>query len=267
MTDAEPPAARVSPRARSAVFTSPWPARVLVVDDEPALVEVLTVTLEAAGFVVESATSVAQAVAVAERFDPEVALLDVLLPDGSGFDLCHRLCTGRPGLGVIFLTARDDVDDRLTGLALGGDDYITKPFSVAEVVARVNVLLRRLAPTAADDRAPGTGGTGDAGDDSRLRLADLELDEAAHRVRRGDRPIELSPAEFRLLCHLLHNADRVVSKDQLLDRLWDHATTGDHTLVEKTVSRLRRKLTVGDEAPLLHTVRGFGYVLRAGARP
>lgn len=263
MTDAEPPAARVSPRARSAVFTSPWPARVLVVDDEPALVEVLTVTLEAAGFVVESATSVTQAVAVAERFDPEVALLDVLLPDGSGFDLCHRLCTDRPGLGVIFLTARDDVDDRLTGLALGGDDYITKPFSVAEVVARVNVLLRRLAPAPADDRAAGD----PTGDDSLLRLADLELDEAAHRVRRGDRPIELSPTEFRLLRHLLHNADHVVSKDQLLDRLWDHATTGDHTLVEKTVSRLRRKLTVGDEAPLLHTVRGFGYVLRADARP
>jgi two-component system, OmpR family, response regulator len=229
------------------------PARVLIVDDEAPIVEMLSATLAFAGFEVRGAGSCAEALAAAGDFRPEVALLDVMLPDGSGFGLCGSLRERVGRLGVIFLTARDGMDDKLTGLTQGGDDYITKPFSVAEVVARLNVLLRRLGapePAAAAGR----------------RVGDLELSEDTHRVRRAGAPVELSPTEFKLLNYLMQNAGLVVSKQQILSQVWQYDFHGDAAVVEKFVSQLRRKIDGDGREPLLHTVRGFGYVLRESPR-
>lgn len=221
-------------------------ARVLVVDDEPRLAELVLRTLTVAGFDAQRAGSAAEALAVAATLEPELALLDVMLPDSSGFDLCHRLRADHPALAVIFLTARDALEDRLTGLDLGGDDYITKPFAVAEVVSRVNAVLRRSGVGAGES----------------LSCADLELREDAHTVIRGGRPLTLSPTEFRLLRYLLRNVGQVVSKQQILAQVWQYDFGGDPGVVEKFVSQLRRKVDAHGP-PLLHTVRGFGYVLRA----
>lgn len=221
----------------------------LVVDDEPPLAELLRRTLSVAGFTARTAGSRTEALAVAAELEPEVALLDVMLPDGSGFELCHELRTGRPGLAVLFLTARDGLEDRLTGLNLGGDDYVAKPFSVAEVVARINAVLRR------SERQP----------DPLLVVADLVLDESAHRVERAGVAVELSPTEYRLLRLLMSQTGRVISKEHILAQVWQYEFAGDVGAVEKFVSQLRRKVDRTGE-PLLHTVRGFGYVLRAGGR-
>lgn len=218
-----------------------------MVDDEPRLAELVLRTLVVAGFEARHAGTAAEAVSVAAVLEPELALLDVMLPDGSGFDLCHRLRVDRPDLAVVFLTARDALEDRLTGLDLGGDDYITKPFAVAEVVARVNAVLRRSAGTA-----------GDA-----LTCHDLEMREDAHTVTRAGRPIDLSPTEFRLLRYLLLNVGNVVSKQQILAQVWQYDFGGDPGVVEKFVSQLRRKVDDDHPVPLLQTVRGFGYVLRS----
>ena len=230
-------------------LSSRRPAKVLIVDDEEHIVEMLTATLAFAGFEVRGAGTCAQALAALAEFTPEVALLDVMLPDGSGFELCRTLHE-RLDLGVIFLTALDGMDDKLTGLTLGGDDYITKPFSVAEVVARVNVLLRRLGPPEPAAAEPGR------------RVGDLELHADTHRVRRGGTAVELSPTEFKLLSFLLENAGLVVSKQQILSQVWQYDFHGDASVVEKFVSQLRRKIDGPGRVPLLHTVRGFGYVLR-----
>lgn len=218
----------------------------LVVDDEPPLADLLDRTLRVAGFQVRTAGDCRTALAVAAEDAPELAILDVMLPDGSGFELCHRLREANPDLAVVFLTARDALEDRLTGLNLGGDDYITKPFSVAEVVARVNAVLRRLGD---DSSAAG------------LRVSDLELDDDSHTVTRAGDIIDLSPTEFKLLRFLLENAGRVLSKQQILAHVWEYDFAGDPAVVEKFVSQLRRKVDA-DRPPLLHTVRGFGYVLR-----
>jgi two-component system OmpR family response regulator len=223
-------------------------ARVLVVDDEPALADLLHRTLRVAGFETRTAGTCRAALAVAAESSPELAILDVMLPDGSGFDLCHRLRETCPDLAVVFLTARDALEDRLTGLNLGGDDYITKPFSVAEVVARVNAVLRRS----------GAGPT-----TSVLRVGDLELDDDSHDVSRAGQRVDLSPTEFKLLRFLLENAGRVLSKQQILTQVWHYDFAGDPAVVEKFVSQLRRKIDDG-HPQLLHTVRGFGYVLRVG---
>jgi two-component system OmpR family response regulator len=188
-------------------------ARVLVVDDDPRISELLVTTLRFAGF------------------DP----------------VARQLRRHGHRAPVLFLTARDGTDDKVTGLMLGGDDYVTKPFSVAEVIARVHVLLRRSRDGAADDNV--------------LSYADLSMDEDTHQVRRAGRLIELSPTEYKLLRYLLINAGRVVSKAQILDRVWQYDFGGDAAVVEKFVSNLRRKVDVV-EPPLLETVRGFGYVLR-----
>jgi two-component system OmpR family response regulator len=232
-------------------LTSRRSARILIVDDEAPIVEMLTATLTFAGFEVRSARTCAEAQALSKEFAPELALLDVMLPDGSGFDLCRVLRQAVPELGVVFLTARDGIDDKLTGLSLGGDDYVTKPFSVAEVVARLNVLLRRLgSPGSVADRSTGR------------RVGDLEMNEETHRVSRGGRAIDLSPTEFKLLSYLIQNAELVVSKQQILSQVWRYDFHGDAAVVEKFISQLRRKIDGEGEAPLLHTVRGFGYVLR-----
>lgn len=230
---------------------SAWRARILVVDDEPALAELIDHTLRIAGFDSVTAGSRQEALTLAREHSPELALLDVMLPDGSGFELCRQLRALLPTMAVIFITAKDSLADKLTGLNLGGDDYITKPFAVTEVVARVNAVLRRLG--APGDTSP-----------SRIGLGDLVLDDDSHVVKRGDRELDLSPTEFRLLRFLLENAGRVMSKQQILAHVWNYDFPGDPGVVEKFVSQLRKKLDDGEPA-LLHTVRGFGYVMRESA--
>ncbi|TIC84067.1 response regulator transcription factor [Nocardioides sp. GY 10127] len=245
-----PTPARPSP----AGDTPPVPAAdVLVVEDEPSLRTVLARTLGFAGHRVRSAGGVAEARAAVEDAVPDLVVLDVMLPDGSGLDLCAHLRTHHQSVAVVFLTARDDVDDRLTGFALGGDDYLTKPFSVAELVARVAAVLRRSLPSAPVS-------LGGAHPDA-LVVGDLSLSEGAHEVTRGGDHLELSPTEFRLLALLALNAGRVLSKQQILEQVWGYDFGGDGGVVEKFVSQLRRKVDDG-RVPLLHTVRGFGYVLR-----
>jgi two-component system OmpR family response regulator len=220
-------------------------ARVLIVDDDPRISELLVATLRFSGFVVDAAADAADAFRRIPGFRPQLIVLDVMLPDVDGFDVARRLRAEGSSCPVLFLSARDQPDDKVAGLMLGGDDYVSKPFSVAEVVARIYALLRRT-------RTDTTDGV--------LTYADLRLDENTHRVMRGDRLIELSPTEYRLLRYLMLNAGRVVSKAQILDRVWQYDFGGDGAVVEKFVSNLRRKIdAVGP--PLVQTVRGFGYML------
>jgi two-component system OmpR family response regulator len=220
---------------------------ILVVDDDPGLRELLLSALRFAGFAVEAAADVPAALAAIEARPPDAIVLDVMLPGTDGFDLLHLLRAKGVDVPVMFLSARDELDDRVRGLRLGGDDYLTKPFDVVEVAARLAALLRRsrrvLPPEAV------------------LRCGDLEMDEARHVVTRGGRPVELSPTEFRLLRYLLANAGRVVSKAQILDHVWQYDFGGDAGVVERFVSNLRRKIDFGGPS-LIHTVRGFGYSLR-----
>jgi len=223
-------------------------ARLLVVDDEPNIVELLSTSLRFAGFEVATAMTGDDAVRAVERHRPDLVLLDVMLPDVDGFVVLRRLRDRQDHLPVLFLTARDANDDKVTGLTLGGDDYVTKPFSLEEVVARIRAVLRRTHG-GEDDRS------------LRLAVADLELDEESHEVRRGGLDVPLSPTEFNLLRYLMVNAGRVLSKAQILDHVWSYDFDGDANIVESYISYLRRKLDVGRE-PLIHTVRGVGYVLR-----
>lgn len=228
--------------------------RVLLVEDDPSLRAVLARSLSYAGYDVDAAASVSEARERSRQHPPDLALLDVTLPDGSGFELAEAL---QPHAGgrrapVIFVTARDSVDDRLTGFALGGDDYVTKPFSVAELLARIAAVLRRSQQQPSTDSA--------AADE--LTVADLRLSVLTHEVYRGDREIALSPTEFRLLELLLRHRQQVLTKDQLLLAIWGYET-GDPRLVEKFISQLRRKVHLEGGEELIHTVRGFGYVLRA----
>jgi two-component system, OmpR family, response regulator len=228
------------------VNTAAAPARLLVVDDEATILELLSGSLRLAGFEVMTAASGAEAVRTAASDRPDLVLLDVMMPDGDGFGALRRMRSAGTEVPVIFLTARDDVSDRVKGFALGGDDYVTKPFSLEELLGRIRAVLKRTRPD-----APGSG----------LRVADLELDENAHEVRRAGAVIALTPTEYRLLRFLLLNAGRVVSKDQILDQVWEHDAARDANVVEPCLSYLRRKVDQG-EPKLIHTVRGFGYVLR-----
>ena len=229
-----------------AVTESPDSARLLVVDDEATILELLSGSLRFAGFDVVTAANGTEAVRAAVVSRPDLVLLDVMMPDGDGFEVVRRIRSSGPDVPVIFLTARDEVADRVTGFALGGDDYVTKPFSLDEVLARIRAVLKRTRQA-----APG----------SRLRIADLELDEDVHEVRRGGAVITLTPTEYRLLRFLMLNAGRVVSKGQILDHVWEYNPAGDGTVVEPCISYLRRKVDQR-EPRLVHTVRGFGYVLR-----
>ena len=222
------------------------PARLLVVDDEATILELLSGSLRLAGFEVVTAASGAGAVRAAASSRPDLVLLDVMLPDGDGFEVLGRMRSGGAEVPVIFLTARDQVPDRVRGFALGGDDYVTKPFSLEELLGRIRAVLKRTRPD-----GPG----------QRLRVADLELDEDAHEVRRGGAPIALTPTEYRLLRVLMVNAGRVVSKGQILNQVWEYGPDRDGSVVEPAVSYLRRKVDQG-QPRLIHTVRGFGYVLR-----
>ncbi|GAA3853676.1 response regulator transcription factor [Streptomyces sedi] len=227
-------------------------ARVLIVEDEPNILELLTASLELSGFDTRGAPDARGAVVAVGAFAPDIAVVDVTLPDRSGLELVGDLRGVRPGLPVLFLTARDTVDDRLAGFRAGADDYVTKPFSLEEVVFRLRAILRRS----------GGDGEEDAGGAEPLRYADLELDEDAHAVRRGGRAVRLSPTEFSLLRYLLLNSGRVVSKSQILERVWGGQTC-DTRVVETYVSYLRRKVHAASPGPaLIETVRGVGYSLR-----
>jgi two-component system OmpR family response regulator len=221
-------------------------ARLLVVDDEPNIVELLSASLRYAGFEVETATTGNEALRVAEKWTPDLVVLDVMLPDLDGFSVVRNLRARGREIPVLFLTARDANDDKVTGLTVGGDDYVTKPFSLEEVVARIRAVLRR---------------TGNGVAPSRLTVADLELDEDSHEVWRDGSTIPLSPTEFELLRYLMVNAGRVLSKAQILDHVWHYDFGGNANIVESYISYLRRKIDTV-EPRLLQTIRGVGYVLR-----
>ncbi|HET9900519.1 MAG TPA: response regulator transcription factor [Actinomycetes bacterium] len=228
---------------------NPPEARILVVDDEPYIADLLATSLRFVGFDVRTAGTGREALATAETYQPELLVLDVMLPDLDGFDVLRRLRASGRRVPVVFLTARDATEDKVSGLTIGGDDYVTKPFSLEEVIARIRAVLRRSRQAQ------------DQGGDAVLRYADLELDEDTHEVRRGSDIIGLSPTEFALLRYLMANAGRVLSKAQILDHVWSYDFGGDAGIVESYISYLRRKID-RDPPPLIHTVRGVGYTLR-----
>ena len=227
-------------------------SRLLVVDDEATVRELLSAALRFAGFRVTSAATAGEAVAAATAEPPDLVLLDVMLPDADGFEVVRRLRERHPGHGavpVLFLTARDRQSDKVTGLSLGADDYVTKPFDLAELIARIRAILRRTA-------GPSAGV---------LTAGPLALDAEGHQVTRAGQAVRLSATEFRLLHYLMENAGRVVSKAQILDRVWRDDFGGDAGIVDTYISYLRRKIDTG-EPKLVHTVHGVGYVLREPRR-
>ncbi len=221
--------------------------RVLVVDDERSITDLVATVLRYEGFQVQTADTGRTALAAATSFRPHLVVLDVMLPDLDGFDVQERLAGDGIRTPILFLTARDATEDKVRGLTMGADDYVTKPFSLEELVARVRAVLRRSGES---ESASG-----------RLVFADLEMDEDTHEVWRGGRTLELSPTEFNLLRYLMLNAKRVVSKPQILDHVWRYDFGGDAGVVETYISYLRRKVDV-EEPKLIHTVRGVGYTLR-----
>jgi len=224
------------------------PLRVLVVDDEPNLAELLTSALRYEGWDVSTALDGQSAVRLARETLPDVIVLDIMLGDIDGIEVLRRIRQQQDGVPVLFLTARDSVEDRVAGLTAGGDDYVTKPFSLEEVVARLRGLLRRAGASAARDEAL-------------LVVGDLTLDEDSHEVSRGGDDVHLTATEFELLRYLMRNARRVMSKAQILDRVWQYDFGGQANIVELYISYLRRKIDAGRE-PMIHTLRGVGYVLK-----
>src|ERR1700685_850676 len=222
-------------------------ARLLVVEDEATILELLSGSLRLAGFEVVTAASGAEAVHAVVSSRPDFVLLEVMMPDGDGFEALRRIRSGGSEVPVIFLTARDEVPDRVRGFDVGGDDYVTKPFSLDELLGRIRAVLKRTRPDASG---------------SPLRVAGLELDEDAHEVRRDGAIVGLTPTEYRLLRFLMMNAGRVVSKAEILEAVWGHDDPDrDGNMLEPCLSYLRRKIDQG-QPRLIHTVRGFGYVLR-----
>jgi two-component system, OmpR family, response regulator len=227
------------------------PNRILVVDDEPNIVDVLTMALKFQGFEVASAGTGRDALSEVERFRPQLMVLDVMLPDMEGFEVAERLGAERGQVPIIFLTARDAAQDKLRGLTTGGDDYMTKPFSLEELVARIRVILRR---------------TGQATPESSvLRFEDLEMDEDTREVTRAGTRVELTATEYRLLRYLLVNSRKVLTRTQILDHVWDYDFGGDARVLETYVSYLRKKLDKHGPS-LIHTARGVGYSLRSPRR-
>ncbi|TDZ43729.1 putative transcriptional regulatory protein TcrX [Mycobacteroides franklinii] len=222
--------------------------RVLVVDDEESLAELITMALRYEGWEIATAADGMTAITAVREFNPDVVVLDVMLPDMSGLDVLGRLRALHPGTPVLLLTAKDAVEDRIAGLSAGGDDYVTKPFSLEEVVLRLRALLRR------------TGITAD-GADTRIVVGDLVLDEDSHEVTRAGELIVLTAKEFELLRFMMSNAKRVLSKSQILDHVWSYDFGGRSNIVELYVSYLRKKIDTGHE-PMIHTLRGAGYVLK-----
>jgi two-component system OmpR family response regulator len=223
-------------------------ARVLVVDDEPNITELVSMALRYEGFLVKTAATGRGALTAVSQFSPAVVILDVMLPDIDGLEVLRRMNSAGHKIPIIFLTAKDATEDKVHGLTVGGDDYVTKPFSIEELVARVRVALRRHGAGSQDN--------------GKLVLADLELDDEAHEVRRGGEVIPLTTTEYRLLRYLLINAGRVLTRSQILDHVWHYDFGGDASVLETYISYLRRKVD-RFQPPLVHTVRGVGYVLRA----
>jgi two-component system, OmpR family, response regulator len=229
----------------------PPPQRVLVVDDEANIAELVATALRYEGFDVTTASTGTQALEAVITSRPDLVVLDVMLPDLDGFEVARRLGEQGKAVPILFLTARDSTDDKIRGLTIGGDDYVTKPFSLSELLARVHAVLRR--------------GQGHGASSSRLVHGDLEMDDDTKEVVRGSRPIELTATEYRLLRYLLANGGKVLTRAQLLDHVWDYDFGGDSGVLETYISYLRKKIDV-EAPPLIHTVRGVGYSLRSPRR-
>lgn len=235
-------------RPASMYRTDGAPIRALVVDDEPVLAEMVSMTLRYEGWQVTTAANGAEAIKLAWDNPPDIVVLDIMLPDISGLEVLERLRENNPGLPLLLLTAKDSQEDRIAGLSAGGDDYVTKPFSLEELVLRLRALLRRTGVGVTDDSA-------------RVVVGDLILDEDTHEVTRGEQEINLTATEFEVLRFLMRNARRVVSKSQILDRVWDYDFGGRSNVVELYISYLRKKIDHGRE-PMIHTLRGSGYVIK-----
>jgi two-component system OmpR family response regulator len=221
--------------------------RILVVDDEPNILDVISMALRFQGFRVETAANGREALAAVRSFQPHLMLLDIMLPDMEGFEVARRLGAERAGIPIVFLTARDTTEDKVRGLTMGGDDYVTKPFSLEELVARIRAILRRAGLSEEVT--------------SRLAFDDLELDDDTREVSRAGRHIDLTDTEYRLLRYLMSNPRRVLTRAQLLDHVWSYDFGGDARVLETYISYLRKKVDA-DGPPLIHTVRGVGYSLR-----
>jgi two-component system, OmpR family, response regulator len=224
-------------------------AKILIVDDEPNIVELLSVSLRFQGFEVDTASTGAEGLDKAKSFRPDALILDVMMPGMDGFGLLRRLRADGIDAPVLFLTAKDSVEDKVSGLTLGADDYVTKPFSLEEVVARLRVILRRVTKE------------GNEVEPSRIAFADIELDDDTHEVWKAGEPVSLSPTEFTLLRYFMVNAGVVLSKPRILDHVWHYDFGGEVGVVESYVSYLRRKVDT-TEPRLIHTLRGVGYVMR-----
>ncbi|MBS1672691.1 MAG: response regulator transcription factor [Actinobacteria bacterium] len=224
-------------------------ARILVVDDEPNIRDVLSTGLSFAGFSVKTVANGAATISAVLEEEPDLIILDVMLPDMNGFSVTKRLRGAGFTAPILFLTAKDDTEDKIEGLNAGGDDYVTKPFALDEIVARAQAILRR---------------TMQADEESVIRAGELSMDQDTHDVFVGSSPIELSPTEFKLLRYLMLNPNRVLSKAQILDHVWEYDFNGDAGIVESYISYLRRKIDPHTDEPVIQTKRGFGYMLKVG---
>jgi two-component system OmpR family response regulator len=247
-TVSQPGADRTSPDRGQLRRADGSPVRVLVVDDEPSLTDLLSMALRYEGWEIKTAGDGAEALRTAREFRPDAVVLDIMLPDIDGLELLRKLRADTADIPVLFLTAKDDVSDRFAGLTAGGDDYVTKPFSLEEVVARLRGLIRRTRVAAAPSEAL-------------LVVGDLTLDEDSHEVRRAGTEISLTATEYELLRYMMRNPRRVLSKAQILDRVWNYDFGGQANVVELYISYLRKKVDAG-RAPMIHTMRGAGYVLK-----
>ncbi|WP_213578286.1 response regulator transcription factor [Rhodococcus sp. USK13] len=231
------------------VNAKPVEARILVVDDEPNILELLSVSLRFQGFEVATASSGSAGLDTARTFRPDAVILDVMMPGMDGFGMLQRLRADGVHAPVLFLTAKDAVEDKISGLTLGADDYVTKPFSLEEVVTRLRVILRRSGKVSVEEQS------------ARITFADIELDDDTREVWKAGELVSLSPTEFTLLRYFMVNAGTVLSKPRILDHVWNYDFGGEVGVVESYVSYLRRKVDTG-ETPLIHTLRGVGYVMR-----
>lgn len=223
-------------------------AKLLVVDDEPSLQDVVATSMRFLGYHVSVAATGREAVRHATEERPDLIILDIMLPDFDGLEVMRRVRAAGVDAGVVFLSARDTPADKVAGLTAGGDDYVTKPFGLEELAARVSAVLRRVRPESMADEM--------------MRVADLTLDPATYQVERAGAPIELAPTEYKMLRYLMINANVVLSRQQLLDAVWGTDFYGDDSVVATYISYLRRKIDIDGLEPLIHTHRGFGYVLR-----
>jgi len=225
--------------------------RILIVDDEPSIRELLSTSLRFAGFGVRAVGNGAQTISAVLEEEPDLIILDVMLPDMNGFSVTKRLRSAGYTAPILFLTAKDEVEDKVQGLTVGGDDYVTKPFSLDEIIARIKAILRR---------------TIQENEEAVIESGPIVLDQDTHEVSVDGTPIELSPTEFKLLRYLMQNANRVLSKAQILDHVWEYDFNGDAGIVESYISYLRRKLDPLTEESLIQTKRGFGYMLKVDAK-